>query len=326
MPGQVRISDPRAQVVRLQTDATAPDSLDPRSQQIFSVITVAVVLGVYELVHNTLRQRFRTQVEIPQSLVTIYDNDPEKPPENAIWARFSVQHEGAMTKTTGGQDQVHRKFGHALVKLMAPVEAGDQELLALADAVDAAFLGVTSTLIYGTPSIDIAGRDGRWWVVEVRAPWRHDDVAVPNPAGGGFDLPNFETLHNAVRTRFQDQVETPESVIVIYDNSPIKPPEDSMFVRMAVRPGVSFRAENGGAAGRNRFRTPGVLMATIFAPLEGGDRAMLQLADVINTAFRAITAAGVTYQTPRVTNRGRDEDGRFWRIAVTCPFYSDEIA
>lgn len=325
MPGQVRSTDPRSQVIRLSTDALSADSRDPRVALIFNRVTVLV--GCYEFIHNLIRSRFKTQVETPQSLVTVYDNDPEDPPEDAIWARVAVHHTGAETKTTGDpSNQVHRKRGFLLVELMAPLEAGDRELLQVADVIDAAFIDQTVTIIYGTPFEEVRGRQGRWWVVRVEVPWRHDDIAALNPAGGGFELPNFETLHNNIRSRFEAQVETPESVIVIYDNEPQKPPEDVTHIRMAVRPGTTFRAENGGAPGRNRYRTPGVFLATIMTPIELGDRTALRLADVINTAFRAVTAAGVTYQTPRVENRGRDEDGRWWRIAVTCPFYSDEIA
>tara|TARA_R110002096_G_C14661938_1_gene728448 strand:- start:42970 stop:43944 length:975 start_codon:yes stop_codon:yes gene_type:complete len=324
MPGQVRNLDRRSQTLRLSVDALSTDSQDPRSQLVFTKITV--VVGCYEFVNNELRSKFETMIEVPESLLTIYDNSPVAPPENGVWARFTVEHENARTLNLTCSPQTHRKEGSALIRLMASLEGGDRSLLQLADAIDTAFLGVTDQVVYGTTSMDVVGREGRWWVIEVRAPWHHDDVSIPTNTGGGFALPDFEALHNAVRTRFEAQVETPEGVIAIYDNSPVDPPENALSVRVAVRPGLSFRAENGGRDGCNRFRTPGVLMATILAPLETGDRDALRLVDVINTAFRAVTASGVTYQTPRVTNEGRDEDGRWWQIVVTCPFYSDDIA
>ena len=139
-------------------------------------------------------------------------------------------------------------------------------------------------------------------------------------------MATFEGLHDAARLRFETLVETPEAVVVIYDNSPIDPPEDALHVRMKVRPGTAFRVENGGAPGQHRFRTPGILVSDLKKPLGKGEEDIMQLADVIAVAFRAVTAGGITYLTPSVETKGRQDDGRWWLVTVTCPFYSDEIA
>ena len=133
-----------------------------------------------------------------------------------------------------------------------------------------------------------------------------------------------DALQNAANSRFKTMVEDPESVPTQYDNFPFERPADKLWVRWSILPGTSDQVSTGGGAGSDRFRTPGVCRATIFAPVESGTKKSHDLAKLIVAAFRAVTASGVTYRTPSVTNIGRN--GKWWVTDVEVPFYTDTIA
>jgi len=299
------------------------ETTDPYVQLVDNVRVGGI--GCYELLNNRLRNRFETLIEVPNNLATLYSNEPEQVPEDAVWARFEVVHEEQTTITSGNNGKhIYRKRGLARTTVFVPLQSGDNEALEVIDFVDVAFRDITDQIIYHTPRVLHVGQVERWYVTQIDCPWRFDEVRPPQIAGGGFDLPGFETLHNAVRTRFSTLVETPESVTTLYDNDPQQPPEDGLWVRWSVRPGESIRVENGGAPNTHRYRTPGIAVAQVFFPLQEGENIQLALIDVIVPAFRGVTAAGVTYQTPRVQQIGKD--GRWWQINVVVNFYADVIA
>jgi len=139
-----------------------------------------------------------------------------------------------------------------------------------------------------------------------------------------------EDLHNAIRTRFKNQVQDVYDSgslagKVAYDNAPFDQPADgSLWVRWSVTENLSQQAEIGDP-GNNRFRTFGNAVASIFAPIEMGDQNGLQLADAIKAAFQSTIADGVVYRTPSLTMVGR-LNNRYWQINVSCPFHSDQFA
>lgn len=132
----------------------------------------------------------------------------------------------------------------------------------------------------------------------------------------------YEALINAINTRFGTQVEDVLSIPVAYDNMPFdNPPADSEWIRFTILTGHARVAEYGLT---NRYRRVGVFKAIVHTPVETGLQTAAQHADVIVTAFRAVTADGVRYKDPDVKQEGRS--GNWWRVTVTCPFYSDEFA
>lgn len=130
----------------------------------------------------------------------------------------------------------------------------------------------------------------------------------------------FETLANAIRSRFKTQVVGSTGLAVAYDNAPFTEPADSKWVRFAVLEADSSQVSLG--TGR-RFRTPGVAVAQIFVPIQQGDKDALVLADQIKLAFRAQSVGGVVYKTPSLRRVGRT--GKWYQINVNCPFYADDI-
>jgi len=133
---------------------------------------------------------------------------------------------------------------------------------------------------------------------------------------------SWETTHNAVNSRFKTQVADTQSVATIYDNFPGDPPVDTIWVRWSVRQAVASQVSFSGASS-GRFRHPGLAIAQIFVPVDSGTQDGIQLADIIKAAFRAVTVASVTYQTPYFTQVGVT-DG-WWQMNVSCPFYFDEV-
>lgn len=133
---------------------------------------------------------------------------------------------------------------------------------------------------------------------------------------------NYQTLGNTIRSRFKTQIADARSLSTQYDNQDYTKPNNAMWCRLSILTGDSFQASFGGAGGK-RFRTPGTMIAQIFCPIGLGDKAALQMADYIVTAFRAVTDTNVVFKTPSVQRIGRTESE--WQINVSCPFYVDDI-
>jgi len=134
----------------------------------------------------------------------------------------------------------------------------------------------------------------------------------------------FEAVANTIRSRFEAQVAVAESLTTQYDNQRLPDNVDvnSAWCRFAIKLGDGLLTEIGGS---KTHRYPGVAIAQLFVPIHHGDREGLRLADVIKTAFRAVTVSGVTFRTPSVNNLGLETEKKWWQINVSCPFYFNEI-
>jgi hypothetical protein len=106
---------------------------------------------------QAVRQRFITQVATPNSLVVVYDNGPV-PATTTPRAVVTVSIDGEQQLTMGGARKF-RATGTLEVALYVPRERGDAALLTLAQAVIAAFQGVTITspLVRFTPPPSLVG-------------------------------------------------------------------------------------------------------------------------------------------------------------------------
>ena len=131
---------------------------------------------------------------------------------------------------------------------------------------------------------------------------------------------SFESLANAIRSRFKTLVVGATSLVVAYDKVQCQEPEDAVWVRFSVLTGDTLQASLGAS---KRFRTVGVAVAQIFQPINQGDKDALVLADTIKSAFRATSISGVTFRTPSLRRVGRD--AKWYQLNLNCPFYADEI-
>lgn len=133
---------------------------------------------------------------------------------------------------------------------------------------------------------------------------------------------SLESIHDAIRSRFNSQVATPQSLTVVYDNGPDGHPDDTLWARWTIHGGDNAQREVGGST--NTYRRIGVAIAELYAPPNDGDEGVLQLADVIEAAFRSVTASPVRFQTPRTRIVGQQDN--WFRVNVVCPWYADELA
>lgn len=132
-------------------------------------------------------------------------------------------------------------------------------------------------------------------------------------------MTDYEAAANAIRARFGTLIEDTVAGLsgnVQYDNAPFDPPEDAMWCRLAVIFGEGALTE---LATTKRYRNVGVAIASVFTPVETGDRDGLQVADTIAESFRAVTDSGVTYRSPNVETVGRQ--AAWWLVNVTIEFY-----
>lgn len=138
----------------------------------------------------------------------------------------------------------------------------------------------------------------------------------------------------ALRTRFRDQVATPQSLSTVYDNQAASG-QTSRWCMFS----VLFESEQQvqmGAPTRWRIRGRGV--ALLFTPIgtvrQSGDGDQLVLVDAIRNAFRGVQInAGtdlapvfVTFDAPTATGVAeQDEQPQWWLRAVQIPFRADHF-
>jgi len=128
-----------------------------------------------------------------------------------------------------------------------------------------------------------------------------------------------ETIHNAARTRYN--LIAADGWVVQYDNAPFEPPDNSKWVQWHIEIGNSQLVQFGQS---RTYRHFGEATASLFVPIESGDRDILRRADVIAAVFRNTTADGVHWRVPTVRSIGQ-QGQKWWRVNVVCPFFADEI-
>lgn len=132
---------------------------------------------------------------------------------------------------------------------------------------------------------------------------------------------DHQAAHDAIRSRVKAEVETPKTLKIQYDNGPSPKPGDEIWARVKIDTGESDQAD---IAITPRERSFGMLTFLLHAPIEKGDKDVLNLADFVKNKFKRLTAGDVTYRTPSVRPAGRD--GKWWRVRVTCPFYFEDVS
>lgn len=287
-------------------------------------------------IHDTIRGRVESALA-GLSLPIQYDNEPEAPPAGATaWLRARVEHDESDLDSHDAQRGLWRRTGSLVVEARYPMGSGGEAALAAADAVVAAFRGLSlppvefrsPTTTQGTLTAAgdaAAGAEGAWHAVTVTVPWWSREPQPRPAAGATGPAATFEVAADAIRARFDTLVGQALSVPVVYDNAPAAwlsgaPAEvdagTARWVRLALLPGTTVNV-GGGAAGR--YRTPCLAVASVFVPADSGEASALELADAIEDAFRGASASGVVMGAPGVGVPGRD--GAWWSLNVRCPFW-----
>lgn len=130
-------------------------------------------------------------------------------------------------------------------------------------------------------------------------------------------------IKDAIKARFNTEIEVAHDVLVQYDNVTLDNPDDALWVRLSVLFGTSDK-KSIGSLGANVSRHPGVVMVQIFAPIGKGDKDSFDLVDKVKAAFVPGTYSNVTYRTGSVVNLPRE--GSWFRTNFNIPFIGDELA
>lgn len=127
----------------------------------------------------------------------------------------------------------------------------------------------------------------------------------------------YELTHNAIRTRLASNWTTTP---VAYMNAEFKPPVgDTAWVRLTIEDADAFQASMGATA--NIYRHPGLIIVSVFAPLNRGDKLALQYADSIAAIFRGWRTTGLRTYAPTLKRIGADD--KWYHVNVTVPFERD---
>ena len=271
----------------------------------------------HESLHNSIRAHFDSNTSIG---TVIYDNMQEDVPDSGLWVRFSVG--TSFSEQTHCGHEIHmRKYGDATASIFAPILEGDGAALELVDSIRALFRDVTvGSVVFLQPNVERIGRTERWWQIDVVCPFYYDDVkAYPDaytPSVGAAGT--VESAHNVIRAQFKEQVADVLSLSVQYDNAELDLPDNEPWLRLSILDGDSVRTST------NTYMTTGVVDVSVFVPIGGGDQQALSVADRIVNAFLPATVNGVQFRVPSVTSVGRS--GRFWQVAISCPFKLNETS
>jgi hypothetical protein len=147
-------------------------------------------------------------------------------------------------------------------------------------------------------------------------------------------MPTYEDTAAAIRSRFFDQVTSSTApgigVPTLFDNAPHFVGGDgeatdeptTTWAMLTIQPGAANQVEIGSAG---LYRVPGRAVASIFVPVESGEKPALVVVDRVNEAFRSAIFSGISFLTPDVERVGRTADSRWWQINVSAPYRADTI-
>ena len=139
---------------------------------------------------------------------------------------------------------------------------------------------------------------------------------------------SFSSVHNCIRNKFSEIIDASSLIDidqVAWDNARFRDREVGDD-----EPWVSFHVLDGGSEqnglGSVDIRATGIALATVFVPIDRGDKIALELADEIKDGFFSTvhTYAGtrVLFRTPSVLTIGRD--GIWWQVNVSCPYLTED--
>lgn len=133
---------------------------------------------------------------------------------------------------------------------------------------------------------------------------------------------NIDQAYKSIRDKYVADVETAMGLTTQYENMPFTRPEDTMYAKFTIIPGGTQQQSLG--APTKRFRSTGLLIVSVFVPLETGDQDVVQKCDAIALSFASKTYQSVVFNTPSVIRVGRVD--KWWQYNVSCPWYLDKLA
>lgn len=139
----------------------------------------------YEAAHNAIRTRFNTQITVAQSIATAWPNaefDDRKLSTLTEWVRFRIDEATAQWASMGDPgNNINRTRGEVSVSVFTEAGTGDERALEIADLITAAFISwedaATRIRFLVPPYVRPVGPDGKWYQINVIAPFERDDLA-----------------------------------------------------------------------------------------------------------------------------------------------------
>jgi len=111
----------------------------------------------------------------------------------------------------------------------------------------------------------------------------------------------------------------------VFDNKGGEPPvnlaDSEVFMTCNILWGENRKTEVGATS---RYRQVGNVVVNIYTKLNIGDGLALSKVDAVVAAFRTVTVSGLVFQTPS-PGTGMKAGG-YYKIAVSCPFYADDVS
>lgn len=129
----------------------------------------------------------------------------------------------------------------------------------------------------------------------------------------------YQAEANAIRGRFNTQWAS--TTPIAWPNVSFTPPVGEPWVRLSILSAGSDQIEVAPTGSRT-FRHDGTVAVQVFVPSNEGDGEARTLAEQVAAIFRGVTASGVTYLSPYVTEIGT-ENG-WYGLTVWCPYYRDD--
>lgn len=146
----------------------------------------------------------------------------------------------------------------------------------------------------------------------------------PSPTQGAVvSVPSMSEIHTIIR-KFVGRVledDLLKDCLFAYDNAPFEKPNKQHWFRVTIKTLESKQVMFGS---KRTYRTAGLVVFQLFAPIELGDGDMNEISDVVIDQFRGRNISGIRFRSPFTSTRKRL--GNEWMILINCPFQADQIA
>jgi hypothetical protein len=286
----------------------------------------------YEYFSRMVREDWGRLVGDPSGIHVNYDNDSTKPPVGTtVKAELRVMHDETEELSRHGPQTCYRMSARLRLRVFERIRTGDRRNVALIDDTIRTFQGreLNGVRYRSEGEVELRGRDtgaASWWQHILEIECTRDDFRAPAVSQGTWARMEIEAAQGAIREYFgaytQDQLE----IITIYDNdsSTRVPDVNTRWIRHSINlPAQTIPGEAGRSGTLLRV---GEAVAQVFIPVAdqpnaasgGGDRVLLQIADLITPRHSDVTIDGVRFGTAYLQSGGRD--GAWWRGNVIMPF------
>lgn len=258
------------------------------------------------------------------------DNASFRKPANAgPYAAAQVNYDDTEVQSLRGDRVRYKSEGTLTISVFRQQDKGDGLQRSWVETIANHFrrrvLNPTSTLVlrFRRAAQVRVGEQGAYWRMNLQLPYEMEDTEERVEAAVGGGQPTPDEAASIIRQRFAEQVATPESLPVQFDNRQADKPEPSIKTPKAFGVWSVRHGEEVQDFGTYQ-RVAGVATFNIYWPAKAGMERPLQLADTCVSAFRAVTDRGVSFQSPSLSRGGLLDP--WFQLNVRCPYYFEFVA